>query len=60
MLACGGFGCGFWWIFLAMLVVLLVVCFFGMRRMRGTGTWMGCCMSGRSGPDDKQDASKRE
>jgi hypothetical protein len=60
MVTCEGFGCGFWWIVPIMLVALFVVCFFGMGRMRGTRTWMDCCMKGRPGPDDKQDAPKRD
>ncbi len=43
MFPCAGIGLGSWWMVPVMMVVMLVFCFFLMRKMPG----MGCCMGGK-------------
>lgn len=55
MVSCDGFGCGFPWIFLIMMVLMFAGCFFMMMRMRGKGNSMDCCTRSKSGKDDKHE-----
>ena len=54
MVSCCGFGCGFSWTFLIIMVLMLAGCFFMMMRMRGKRTNMDCCTRSKPITDDKQ------
>jgi len=56
MYPCFGFDYGFWWIFPILMIVMVLFCFFVMRRW-GMRCWTGCCMRDRLGPYDKNDPS---
>jgi uncharacterized membrane protein len=46
-----GYGFGFWWIFPIIMIVMMIFCFFMMRR-HGMNCWMGCCGGGKDRPND--------
>jgi hypothetical protein len=56
MVPCVGFGYGLWWIFPVIMIVMIIFCFFMMRRF-GMRCWMGCCMRDKRGPHDQNDPS---
>ncbi len=59
MFPCGWFGYGFglWWIFpVIIMIAMMIFCVFMMRRC-GMSHWMGCCMKGHRGPQDKDEPS---
>jgi hypothetical protein len=53
MFTYAGFGFGFWWIFP---IIMIVFCFFMMRRMHG----MGGCMMGRHDMQNKDSLHEKD
>ena len=46
-------GIGIWWIFPIIMIAMMIVCFFMMRR-HGMGRGMGCCGGGQRRPSGEQ------
>jgi uncharacterized membrane protein len=56
MFPCAGVGFGYWWMVPVMMAVMLVFCFFLMKKMPG----MGCCMGGRHSGHDEPDRKRED
>ena len=52
MFPCTFFGYGIWWICPVLMIAMIFVCIFLMRKMHGMGTRMNCCMKSVAGPHD--------
>jgi len=51
-----GIGFGYWWMVPVMMVVMLVFCFWMMKKMPG----MGCCMKGKKHIHDNPDRKRED
>lgn len=52
MLPCAGFGYGFWWILPVIMIIMMVLCFFLMRRSMGSMMcWPGFRGTGNHGEE---------
>jgi hypothetical protein len=52
MFPCGFFSSGTWWVFPILMIAMVFLCLFLMRRMCGTGTGMNCRMKSGAGHHD--------